>query len=177
MGSAPGRSIAWSKRAVILVYDLYRPPAVRPWAIDPPRPVLLLFRGQGGRPGLHAETASRGSEPVGSPTRSKKIHLAGFETIPIVFESSVACRTDPRIEADPSIEVHYGRHIVKARRTRPNTSAEGRGACRTSSSATASAPRFLRSSDSVRIRGSRATAPRLHVGRRQLSGGHPTISG
>jgi hypothetical protein len=31
--------------------------------------------GQGGRPALHAETASRGSEPVASPTGSKEVEL------------------------------------------------------------------------------------------------------
>ncbi len=31
--------------------------------------------GQGGRPALHAETATRGSEPVASPTGSEKIRL------------------------------------------------------------------------------------------------------
>ena len=138
---------------------------------------LLLFRGQGGRLGLHAETASRGSEPVGSPTRSKKIQLEEFETGPIFFEGSDACRTDPRIEADPSIEVLCGYHIVKACRTRTNGGAEGRSACGAGGSATASASGFLRSSDRLRIRGSRAAASRLHVGRRQLSGGHPTVSG
>ena len=90
---------------------------------------MLLFRGQGGRPGLHAETASRGSEPVGSPTRSEKIQLEGVETLPVLplwLEGSVACRTDPRIEADPPIEVLRRDHIVKARRTGTNGRAEGR---------------------------------------------------
>ena len=31
--------------------------------------------GQGGRPALHAETATRGSEPVASPTGRQKIRL------------------------------------------------------------------------------------------------------
>jgi len=31
--------------------------------------------GQGGRPALHAETATRGSEPVASPTSREKIRL------------------------------------------------------------------------------------------------------
>jgi hypothetical protein len=31
--------------------------------------------GQGGRPALHAETATRGSEPVASPTSREKIKL------------------------------------------------------------------------------------------------------
>ncbi len=62
------------------------------------------------------KSSSRGSKPSPSSRSSSR--------------ALVACRTDPRIEADPSIEVLCGCHIVKARRTGTNGRAEGRGAGR-----------------------------------------------
>lgn len=44
-----------------------------------PRPFATVM-GQGGRLNLHAETTSRGSEPVDGPTRSQKNELKGAKS-------------------------------------------------------------------------------------------------
>ena len=54
--------------------------------------------GQGGRPALHAETASRGSEPVASPTGSEKIRLGSTKICQRV-EGFDAFEGGPRVEA------------------------------------------------------------------------------
>jgi hypothetical protein len=54
--------------------------------------------GQGGRPALHAETATRGSEPVASPTGSEKIGLESAKILQRI-ESVDAFEGRPHVEA------------------------------------------------------------------------------
>jgi hypothetical protein len=54
--------------------------------------------GQGGRPALHAETASRGSEPVASPTGSEEVRLEITE-ISEAIEGFDAFERGPHVEA------------------------------------------------------------------------------
>ena len=106
------------------------------------------------------KSSSRGSKPAPSSSRG-----------------SDACRTDPRIEADPSIEVLCGYHIVKARRTRERTVAPKVAV--PVAPAAPPPPRRPAFYEALTVYESGVRALQRHdfIGRRQLSGGHPTVSG
>ena len=143
-----------------------------------PRPFATVM-GQGGRLKLHAETTSRGSEPVDGPTRSQKIELEGAKSAE-TLEGREGVKALAQAEGIEAVEARRSRRLKGPLGRQPASGGRSERCRRQAGSrrgASSAAPSgFLRSARRLRDWRPGAPAPRFRSGRRQPSRRHPALS-